>query len=185
MAFFDDLGKKISQVGQSTIQKTKEMADVAKINSMISEENKKLSNSYYQLGRLYAQLHSTDYEQAFADWIGAIRYSEERIQQLQKQIQSIKGLARCTQCGSEVPSSAAFCSVCGAKMPSTETEALQDMVQCPICGQAVALGTKFCTNCGNPLSYVENMQTCPSCGAQLSAELNYCTECGAKLSHLE
>ena len=41
MAFFDDLGKKISQAGQNAVQKTKEMTDIARINGMISDEEKK------------------------------------------------------------------------------------------------------------------------------------------------
>lgn len=41
MAFFDEIGKKISQTGQGVVQKTKDMADVAKLNSLISEEEEK------------------------------------------------------------------------------------------------------------------------------------------------
>ena len=32
MAFFDDIGKKITQTGQSALQKTKELADVTRLN---------------------------------------------------------------------------------------------------------------------------------------------------------
>ena len=37
MAFFDEIGKKLSQTGQMAVQKTKEMADIAKLNSNISD----------------------------------------------------------------------------------------------------------------------------------------------------
>lgn len=40
MALFDQLGKKLAQTGQSAVKKTKDMAEVAKINSMISDEEK-------------------------------------------------------------------------------------------------------------------------------------------------
>ena len=43
MSFFDDLGKKLSQAGQTAVQKTKEMADVAKLNSAISDEESGLT----------------------------------------------------------------------------------------------------------------------------------------------
>lgn len=36
MSFFDEVGKKITDVGQGTLQKTKNMADVAKLNASIS-----------------------------------------------------------------------------------------------------------------------------------------------------
>ncbi len=49
MALFDQLGKKLAQTGQSAVKKTKDMAEVAKINSMISDEEKSINNNYYQI----------------------------------------------------------------------------------------------------------------------------------------
>ena len=37
MAFFDSLSKKVTQVGQTTIQKTKEFAEVTRVNSLIDD----------------------------------------------------------------------------------------------------------------------------------------------------
>lgn len=45
MGFFDDFGKKISSAGQEAIAKTKELADVAKINSSISDEENKIKTA--------------------------------------------------------------------------------------------------------------------------------------------
>ena len=55
MSFFDEVGKKITDVGQGTIQKTKNMADVAKLNSVISEEEQQIKNACEQLGRVHVQ----------------------------------------------------------------------------------------------------------------------------------
>ena len=38
MAFFDNFTKMVSEAGQKTVQKTKEFADTAKLNSQISDE---------------------------------------------------------------------------------------------------------------------------------------------------
>ena len=46
MGFFDDFGKKSSSAGQEAIAKTKELADVAKINSSISDEENKKKTAY-------------------------------------------------------------------------------------------------------------------------------------------
>lgn len=40
MAFFDEIGKKITQTGQMAVQKTKNMADIAKLNASLSDEEK-------------------------------------------------------------------------------------------------------------------------------------------------
>ena len=53
MSFFDEVGKKITDVGQGTIQKTKNMADVAKLNSVISEEEQKIKSAYEQIGQIF------------------------------------------------------------------------------------------------------------------------------------
>ena len=45
-SFFEGLGKKVSQTGQDAMKKTKELAEMTKINSQISEEEKKLNKLY-------------------------------------------------------------------------------------------------------------------------------------------
>ena len=43
MAFFDDLGKKISSTSQNVMSKAKELVDISGLKSQISEEEKKNS----------------------------------------------------------------------------------------------------------------------------------------------
>lgn len=126
MAFFNDLGKKLSSAGQATMQKTKEMADIAKLNASIYEEEKKIKTNYSEIGKLYVSLHSEDCEENFASMIAAIRASEEAIVDLKKQIQDVKGVKRCEKCGAEVAVNAAFCNSCGAEMPKDTTETVID-----------------------------------------------------------
>lgn len=117
LAFLDDLGKKLSQAGQSAVQKTKEMADVAKLNSSISDEEKRIDNSYLEIGKLYVARHGEAPEADFDSLIAAIHESEEKIKGYQQQIKDIKGVVKCEKCGAEVSNNAAFCSSCGAPMP--------------------------------------------------------------------
>lgn len=117
MAFFDELGKKISQAGQTAVQKTKEMADVAKLNSSISDEEKRIEDSYREIGKLYDSLHGSNPEVDFAALIASIRDSEVKIAGYKQQIKDIKGVVCCEKCGAEVSQNASFCSACGAPMP--------------------------------------------------------------------
>ncbi len=128
MAFFDDLGKKISKAGQSAVQKTKELADIAKLNSSISDEERRIDDSYREIGKLYDSLRGSDPEVDFAPLIASVRESEEKIKEFRQQIKDIKGVVCCEKCGAEVSSNAAFCSACGAPMPvvvPVEVEASQ------------------------------------------------------------
>lgn len=196
MAFFENLSKTVTGVGQKTIAKTKELADTSRLNSMISEEEKVITNQYFQIGKLYVSIHKDDFEDDFAGMIGAIAEAEAKIRDYKKQIQDIKGVQRCEKCGAEVPNGAAFCSSCGASMPKMQPPISADYIKCGNCGTAVKRSMRFCTSCGKPMEevndasavpvteqtvVVEQGKVCPNCGAKVEDGLAFCTECGTKL----
>ena len=156
MAFFEDIGKKLSQSSQGAVQKTRAFADVARMNSAISDEEKKINNAYFQIGKMYAELHPEDYEEDLASLIGAVHASEQRIRALKKQIQEIKGVTHCEKCGAAVDANVAFCSSCGAPMPRPAAPAAETegRVKCSACGAYVLKGMRFCTTCGQPMTAV-------------------------------
>lgn len=116
MAFFDDLSKKISQATQTTVQKAQEMAEVAKLNSMVNDEEKRIESAYLQIGKTYCELHKDNYEEAFAADMESIVAANAKIAELKKQIQDVKGVVICAKCGAEVATGAAFCSACGGQI---------------------------------------------------------------------
>lgn len=194
MAFLDNLGKKVSEAGQKTMQKTKEIADTSRLNSMISEEEKKINNNYFQIGKLYTSIHQKDYEEAFEGMINGIADSEEKIKDYKKQIQNIRGVMHCEKCGAEVPKDAAFCVACGTAIPKTQAIVDSEYMHCKSCGATVRKGMRFCTECGKPieLTVSEAEETsivaeeviepvCPNCGTKLEAGAAFCMECGTKL----
>lgn len=165
VAFFDDLGKKISQAGQTTVQKTRDMADVAKINMQISDEEKKINDTYLQIGKLYMELHASDSEEAFQGMVQTIVEAQGKIKEYKAQIQEIKGVVRCEKCGAEVSKEAVFCPVCGVKMPeivSEETEKTE--VEADAQAQEPVVEKK-----------------CANCGAVLGNDALFCSECGTKV----
>ena len=42
MAFFEEIGKRLTNAGQNVAQQTKNLADVAQLNSAISDKEKKI-----------------------------------------------------------------------------------------------------------------------------------------------
>ena len=194
MAFFDGLGKKISNAGQTAVQKTKELADSARINSAISDEEKKTNNNYYQIGKLYVAKHPADFEEDFAGMISAIRESEIKIREYRQQLQDIKGAVHCEKCGAEVANNIAFCSSCGSPMPKqSDSINNENLVKCSDCGQMVSKDMKFCTSCGKPMADILQIQSipqdteqcvakkCTSCSAEITEDVAFCPECGTKL----
>lgn len=117
MSFLNNLGQKISDVSQTTIKKTKDLADTAKLNLNISEEEHKIDTAYKQIGKWYVEKHREDAEEDVKTWLDAIAVSEARIKECRESIHQMKGVAICPSCGASVDADAAFCSACGQKMP--------------------------------------------------------------------
>lgn len=117
MDFLDDLSKKITSAGQTAAKKTKEIAELTKLNAKVSEEERKLRDTYVAIGKLYVSLHSDTYEADFGDLIAALHEGEKQIEEYKAQIHEIKGVVKCEKCGAEVTSGSAFCNACGAPMP--------------------------------------------------------------------
>lgn len=194
MAFWDNLSQKASETTAKAMQKAKEISDVAKLNSMISEEETKINNTYNQIGKLYVSMHSRQCEDEFTGLISAVLDSEEKIRNYRQQIQDIKGVIHCLQCGAEVQSGVAFCGSCGAPIPKVQQEDTDNLVKCESCNAMVKKGIRFCTVCGKPMGQVEVSEMdntpvdehetteniCPNCGVKIQEDLAFCTECGTK-----
>ena len=156
MAFFDKLSKTVTEASQKTMAKTMELADVARLNSMISDEERTISDLYAQIGKLYRTLHQNDYEANFAGMIKAIIESEDKIDQYHSQILDIKGVQRCGNCGAEVPKGAAFCSLCGVAIPKPQSKMPEETLTCGFCGADLEKGAHFCAACGHSVEGVHS-----------------------------
>lgn len=195
MAFFESLGKKASEATAKAIQKAQDLSETTKLNALISDAEKKVNDTYCQVGKLYVSLHGGDGDEAFAGMIASISEAEQKISAYRMQIQDIKGVQRCEKCGAEVARGVAFCSACGAPMPKMETIAADDYTKCENCGTMVSRGMRFCTSCGKPLAaatvseVTEPMadednaddRICLNCGAKIENDTAFCTACGTKI----
>ncbi len=123
MAFFDDLGKKLSQTSADVMKKTKDFADTTKLNGMISEEERNIQEAYRQMGKVYFDMYKDAPATEMAEFVAQVIASQEKIVEYNKEIAQIKGVVKCPVCGVDVPQDAAFCGTCGAKMPAKEEPA--------------------------------------------------------------
>lgn len=151
MAFFEDIGKKVSQTSQDAIKKTKIMAETSKINSQISAEKKAISDNYMNLGEKYFELFCSNPDENLAGFVAAIRESQQKIADFEDQIRKLKGIESCPNCGAEINDGALFCTGCGTKIeappPPPETP-VPDARVCAACGSELSDGAIFCSTCG-------------------------------------
>lgn len=161
MGFFEDIGKKVADAGQKTVQKTKEMSDVIRLESLVTKEENKLNQIYSQIGKMYVDLHGDDFEEEFAGMFGEIREAEQNIQNYRQQIDEIKNSRdreeaenqasrKCPNCGADIPDDRRFCTSCGKPIPQPEESSSdgEEKQYCTNCGAALAPGSVFCANCG-------------------------------------
>jgi len=154
MAFFDQLGKQLSNAGKSVAQQTKNLADTTLLNNSISEKQKAAQKLYATLGQIYYETYKDDPSANGYQTISQISTLLEEINQCREQLGRLRGNNICPNCGAEVPGDAQFCRGCGTRMEVSAPAA-----------PAVP----------------ENTQTCPQCGAQMPAENQFCTQCGGRL----
>jgi len=151
MAFFERIGKKITDAGQNVAQQTKNFADIAQLNSSVSEKERKISQLYTEIGQAYYEKYKDAADTDMNEQISQITALFAEIKECQEKIKQIRGIGKCPSCGADVPANAAFCNACGAKILVEETSTDAGKRHCPACGAVVAEGNAFCNQCGAKL----------------------------------
>ena len=120
MAFFEDLGKKLTKVGEAAAEKTKEVAEFTKLNAKILDVQNKLDKAYIEVGKKYLELNPANDVEDMKDVVDAVYALEDQLKVLRKQLQDLKGNVKCDVCGTGCATDAAFCSKCGAELKREE-----------------------------------------------------------------
>ena len=116
MAFFDDLGKMITQTGQDAVNKTKEVAEVAKLNNNINSAKNKIDDLYKQIGQAFAERNADTTEEPYAGLLAQIAEQKKLISDKREEIGAVKGFRSCPNCGAKVADGVAFCGKCGTQV---------------------------------------------------------------------
>jgi len=189
MAFFEEIGKKISKSGQEAAQKAKNMAETVRLNGLISDEEKRIKSAYTQIGKLYYETFGDNPEPCFGQLITDIGDAEKNIKKHTEQIRRVKGIAVCDNCGGETSNTAPFCSACGS--PVTQATPPSSNV-CINCSAVLTEDQIFCTGCGTkveklPVQAQEDaaqpgLLSCANCQQELTAGVAFCLNCGTKVN---
>ncbi|AEV70482.1 zinc ribbon domain-containing protein [Acetivibrio clariflavus] len=188
MSFFE----KLTSAGRDMAKKTKELADITKLNMQISSEEDKIKNNYIEIGKLYYELFSSNPDEKFAEFCSAITESRNKIEALKDQILEIKCVKKCCHCGAEITKSAVFCSACGKKVEndenitsanteaSGETDKNTEFSQNDKNFEAVE-NNNLSENTNEPQKAESTPRMCPSCNNAVPSDAKFCNNCGIKL----
>lgn len=184
MGFFENFGRSVQATSRTTIQKTRELADIAKLNNQITENNSRITQLYIDIGQKYFELHEMNPEPQLAKYVSAITDMKAQNEAWNNQIQSLRGMSKCPHCGKIIPKNTIYCSGCGQRaLPDTVTV-------CPGCGAVVQKGMLFCSKCGTRIpddtiqdaSPVQELR-CDNCGACFEEGAMFCPCCGHKVEN--
>ena len=159
MDFFEKLGKRISDMGSTVAQNTKNFADTTSLQKANSDNKKKIEQLYAAIGKAYYENHKNDAAAEEVASINEITALLAQIEENNEKIKQIKGVTKCANCGEDIAPDAMFCNNCGTKVvretPATVEAApaapVVEQSVCPTCGQPVGQGNLFCNNCGAKL----------------------------------
>lgn len=127
MSFFDDLGKKVKDVAYVAGEKTRDAADLAKINMAIAGEQREMDKTYKAIGEWFVSEYSGEIPDAVKELVEAVNAAKAKIAELEagKPKKEAAEVAEesapeaapkkaCPVCGAE--SDSKFCPQCGAPM---------------------------------------------------------------------
>ncbi len=151
MAFFEDIGKRITDVSQATIQKAKDTTETMRYSSLIADEEKSIRSLYIQLGELYYKENKDHAAGEYASIVDEINTAHSHIDEYNKKIDEIKNMGKCPKCGAAIASDDIFCASCGTKI---ERKTVEENV-CAKCGKPLNEDAAFCIYCGTKIEAAE------------------------------
>ena len=151
---FGNIKQKVGQTGRDAIQKTKNLVDENRINSLISEKESAEALLLRELGSAYYDKYSHSIaevaEPEFAKLMQDIAAGREAIQSYKAQINKIRNIVICDACRIELPYDSLFCRKCGQRIekPEIADESAEKAKVCLSCGAALLDDALFCLKCG-------------------------------------
>ena len=151
MAFFGNIKGKVTQASQTTVQKAKDLSEIAKLNTAVSNAEKQIFTLYGQIGMEIYKAYADNPQPEIAELVEQVKALEASIQESKDRIKVLSAGEVCAECGAKITKGMAFCSACGAKIPVPEVPASPEAPAakfCTNCGEALQPDSLFCTACG-------------------------------------
>lgn len=126
---FEELGKKLMRLGQDTKSGVQKMGESYQINTKLTDEKKKLDQLFRAIGETVYNANKEKPLEGLEEEFEAIEAIQKNIVEYSDQLNKVKGVLYCTECGREAVKGEKFCASCGAKLPEAEDTLSEKMKQ--------------------------------------------------------
>lgn len=135
MSFLDNVVNTTKNVAATAGKKTDGAIKTSKLKLKSSQLNSDIKNKYEKLGALVYEMSKTGEKdtEAFDAIIAELDAAKAELEDIEKQLDELRGRVTCPACGVKTDNDNAFCPKCGAKLPEkpapepeAEAEALEE-----------------------------------------------------------
>ena len=122
MSFLKNVGSTASDAAKTAVKKTEELIEVVKIKIKISESEDAIKKIFTEIGSLYYEGYDPDVVSPYAEQIEKIGAQKDKLIDLNKKLNEIKGVTVCGDCGKECQAGHKFCPYCGNIISAAKEE---------------------------------------------------------------
>lgn len=188
MAFFDNVKGKLSQASQTTVQKTKDLSEIAKLKTQVMGAEKQINDLYGKLGyEIYAAYSQNPLPEGEAI-IKQLNDLHANIEAWNAQIKVINTVPTCPQCGTKLNRDMPFCTNCGCRVADAAPVEVPTVAPAPVAAPAAMESVFFPASMDEPDEAPAPAESvpaasafCSNCGATVAEDAMFCTICGTRL----
>lgn len=122
MGLFDDIGNTFNKVANTTIKKSKDISELTKLSLKQNTADSELINLYEEFGKYQYNVSKNIENEEIKDYVALIDAKLKEIADIKIDIEQLKGIIVCPNCGTKNKTEDSFCSNCGTKLPKPEPE---------------------------------------------------------------
>ncbi len=142
--------EKFNKVTQTAISKSKEMAEVTRLNMEISTYTQSLKELYIRVGECVTEQNLPQDNETIMDLKNQIMAIKANIEKDQEKLNTIRNIGICPNCKGEISRDSKFCDKCGVEINREILEPVNKTANvCKKCGSFLTEGAIFCGNCGS------------------------------------
>lgn len=123
--------EKINAFTQGAVNKSRELAEIAKLNLEIGNEEAVIRQAKADIGDYVAAAGLLSENETVAAELAKISAAQQIIQQHRERIAQLRDLVICPACGAEVDRGSRFCNYCGTPLPQPAEEPAEEPAQEP------------------------------------------------------